>query len=696
MEKKYIKDLIKIFDSVMEELRGNPYVAFLMFQKDIEIGRVSDTNAVSTQNNNAAFDIYEIMWLATVEKIQFIKVNTADNSQFAEHVMGIFTGPRNAGPSEAFGNPDQSWMLKRIATLKKEFAENLNKIGDENGIPFHSVAKMYHLLVYCMAYTEFEDDILSQYPDASDDFWQIQVPEGLSDARKEDIVEKVWGKIRKLFIECIHVFIFTGALETLYLTALYQKDGLETTKTRLLLTAVDKRLADTIRAINTETDLQEFFRNNLFCFIDSLINIAESFKRYIDLAAFKKMLKTMVPIAFDPHFSNIYGDQDIKTENKEFAKEQAGNDDSKRKNSDKKSKNKADDDRSNEFARNLKAFKLIAMNDFSHKLTTSTGMVQTYELRGDPLNFVKYIQRSFNNLTKKFYSDHLAEVTKAKCDMSKRQLNRYNNNLKKGDYDYLLTGEDRKSESIYELINDGNASIFREIRNIENFKLQHRKPGHLSQNQLISQLSAPIMENFILREFKPPNTPQRLLSVISSAGYAVPEELFGYNDDLPEEFSYNTESKDMLAVELINLILETCDFADGVIRAMPELLFSNEVKNLISKTQPFRKLEYFDLSDDEKRSIKSLNRLILEEVHSDVTPRGSRSNFFSKEYGIDFVDISRSTYITILRKLISDGKLQVIKEGQTNYYPVDRQYIANVARLISEHQKNKRNKKSVS
>jgi len=402
----------------------------------------------------------------------------------------------------------------------------------------------------------------------------------------------------------------------------------------------------------------------------------------------------MVPISFDHRFSNIYEDQDIKTENKDFARDQEGYKDSEKNITYKKNRNK-DDDRYLEIDRNRNVFKFIAMKDFAHKLATSTGMVQTYKLQGNPLIFVKYIQRSFNNLTRNYYRKHLAEVTNAKCGTSKRQLNRYNNKLQKGDYDHLFTGEDRKPESIYELINDGNASIFREIRNIESFKLHHRKPGHLSQNQLISQLSAPIMEKFILREFKPPNTPQRLLSVISSAKYPVPEELFGYNDDLPEEFSDYHDGKASHVVDLINIILEMPDFADGVIKVMPNFVFSNNVNNLITETKSSRKPQYFALSDNEKRSIKTLNRLVLEELHPNVTPKGSRTNFFSKEYGIDFVDLSRSTYISILRKLISDGKLQVVKEGQTNYYPVDRQYIANIARLISEHQKNKRNKKSV-
>ena len=235
--KKQTEDPIYLNDREMKYLQGNPYVAFLLRQIDQELGRMSYTEAISTQNTNATFDQYEIMWLATDDKSDLFWFNMPDNRQFAEHVMRIFTGSPDNDHAEVFGDPDQSWMLKRIASLKKDFAENLKKISEEYGIPFNSVVKMYHLLVYCMAYTEFEDDIISQYPDAPDDFWQIQVPVGLSDAGTENFVIKVWGRIRKLFIECIHVFVFTGALESLYLTALYKKDGLEPTKTRLLSTA---------------------------------------------------------------------------------------------------------------------------------------------------------------------------------------------------------------------------------------------------------------------------------------------------------------------------------------------------------------------------------------------------------------------------------------------------------------------------
>jgi hypothetical protein len=629
--KKQTEDPIYLNDLEMKYLRGNPYVAFLLRQIDQELERMSNTEAISTQNANTTFDQYEFSKLSTDDKIDFFWFNMPDNRQFAEYVMRIFTGSPNNDSEETFGDPDQSWMLKRIASLKKKFAENLIKISEEYGLPFNSVAKMYHLLVYCMAYTEIEDDILSQYPDAPDDFWQILVPAGLSDTEREDIVVNAWGRIRKLFIECIHVFVFTGALETLYLTALYQKDGLEPTKDRILSTAFDEGLADVIGAIHSENDLQEFFRNNLFCFIDGLINIAKSFKSYLDLTALKKLRINMK-------------NSKINIRDKAF-------------------------------------FKYSSIKDFSHRLNKSNGMLQKYNLKGNPHNLVKYTQSTFNNLSRNYNKNHFEELAKEKFGISKRQLDRYNKNLKKGNYDHLLTGEDRRPESIYDI----SDNEFMAIREIENLKLQHRKDGYLSQNQLISTLTASSMDGFELKEFIPPHSPQQVIEIILKAGYAVPLEFSEYNDDDTSR-----------AVDLLNFILEMPDFIDGVIIVKPDFLFSNDVNKRIIETEPFRKLDFDKLPANAKRSIKTLNRLVLEQIHPDVTPKGSRTNFFSKEYGIDFVDISRSTYITILRKLICDGKLQVIKEGQTNYYPVDRQYISNVARLISEHQKNKRNKKSVS
>ena len=148
------------------------------------------------------------------------------------------------------------------------------------------------------------------------------------------------------------------------------------------------------------------------------------------------------------------------------------------------------------------------------------------------------------------------------------------------------------------------------------------------------------------------------------------------------------------AVDLLNFILEMSDFARWSYKGEPDFVFSNDVKNRIIETESFRKNDFDELPENKKRSIKTLNRLVLEEIHPDVTPKGIKMNSFSRKYNINFSDMSRSTYNTIIRKLIADGKIQVEKEGQTNFYPAKPEYIANVACHISEHQKNKRNKKS--
>ena len=113
-------------------------------------------------------------------------------------------------------------------------------------------------------------------------------------------------------------------------------------------------------------------------------------------------------------------------------------------------------------------------------------MLQKYNLKGDPHNLVKYTQSTFNNIARNYYKKHFEEVTKEKFGISKRQLDRYNKNLKKGDYDQLFISKDLKPRSIYDLTDNE----FKSIREIENLKLQHRKDDYLSQNQLISILTA--------------------------------------------------------------------------------------------------------------------------------------------------------------------------------------------------------------
>jgi hypothetical protein len=142
------------------------------------------------------------------EKLTFMEISTDDDLLFKEHIIRIFTGTTNNVPANSMtkSDPEESWMLRRITTLKKDFARGLLRISTDKGnkIPFVSIVKMYHLFVYLMAYTDIDDEIIDQYPDYTDDLWDIQISSNTPNDQRDTIVVDVWNSIHELFIECVY------------------------------------------------------------------------------------------------------------------------------------------------------------------------------------------------------------------------------------------------------------------------------------------------------------------------------------------------------------------------------------------------------------------------------------------------------------------------------------------------------------
>lgn len=127
-----------------------------------------------------------------------------------------------------------------------------------------------------------------------------------------------------------------------------------------------------------------------------------------------------------------------------------------------------------------------------------------------------------------------------------------------------------------------------------------------------AELAVPIqLENgsmdFSEEEFKPPLTIDALCSAINQDNYG-----------LSLKAKFNT-------IEWLNELLKETDFYDKIHNKKLSIEFSGAVKHLIKKTKAWHSKNFSDLSIKGQNTIKSLNRLILEETYLKETPQSLKN-----------------------------------------------------------------------
>lgn len=97
-------------------------------------------------------------------------------------------------------------------------------------------------------------------------------------------------------------------------------------------------------------------------------------------------------------------------------------------------------------------------------------------------------------------------------------------------------------------------------------------------------------------------------------------------------------------IERLNELLENSDFIDRVRAKKPSSNISKKITDLENKTKDFKGKNFDMLSDENKNTIKKMNRLLLEEIYPKVTPKRREKRTFSVWKGKDklfFYDDSR-------------------------------------------------------
>ncbi len=153
-------------------------------------------------------------------------------------------------------------------------------------------------------------------------------------------------------------------------------------------------------------------------------------------------------------------------------------------------------------------------------------------------------------------------------------------------------------------------------------------------------------------------SPGEVLRLLTIYNYIFSEKCF-YLD----EFNYNSLSVDTLTnainsdlngaighdlkPEDINEILTIPDLFDKYQKIKPDMHYSEYVMNLVKVTEEIRKEDVMDLDEHSQSWIECINRLLIEEIYPDLSPKMSSrelafSNYESEYYF--FIEIDESPY----------------------------------------------------
>jgi hypothetical protein len=473
------EDPIHIYNPYTRYFKNNIYLFEFLKQLDQSLLKLKVSNQ-SDQINSLT--MHDISSLANIRKNDFIYFDIQNFDVYVSYIIDLF----GSSSIQVSPTPDQldkkSWIAEQVTSLSNDFADCIYKLSNINKLPILSTIRLYHYLIYGItASTDLYDQ-----NNWWDYFREIQVQQNLSEDKKWNSVITVWVGVRDLFIECLCVFLATAGLETIYITALYRKEGLEKTKEYLQETVFDTQLIKCIQKINTENDLKNYFRTYLFDFIYTGINIGRSLKVYLSRSAKRAVERNNTPIIFDPIFSprsfettdeDDESFQDDKIVNKDFAFEQNRLSTERKKSKDNDLKRTEKDNFTDETI-----FK------FSLNICNKKGYLHKYKLSGNPDNIIHYTQKIFSNLMISYSRKHYDDVMKAKTGVGVRQLKRYNKEMLNGAFDELLGDPKSRPKTISEIISDEHINDFNAIRKFKEKRQRHEKDGYVTQNQLIKTL----------------------------------------------------------------------------------------------------------------------------------------------------------------------------------------------------------------
>jgi hypothetical protein len=641
---KHKGSLINIFSENMFLFTGNPYVAFMFQQIDFELQKLIN-NKKDSDDSDAYFDSFDLKKVVSV-----LLLSNPKDSKFREHVNRIF---KNLPVKDNFNLKDsdyeKSWMLKRIKTLKIDFAQKLNGISETEKIPLSSIVRIYHYFLYYDYFIikptgkespapsnigikdmfdrflkakshESRKKYLSELAsigqlsenknDPPDEFRLINIPKNLSEEAQEESVITAWKKIRNLFIENLYVFVFVGALETLILTATYKSEGIEKIKEKLLLTAFNADMEKKIKAISSKAKLKSFFKDNLYCFSECLIDFIKSYGKFSENKAnTREIIELMESLDLYEKGDLIEVETALKNKEKILF----------------------------EYLHIELSPQLL---DFCEK---KSGALQKYELTGKPDKLRGYIYRILANFIKTLSKFSFNKFLVKEFGISVSTFKRYNKKYQNGHYDHLFNNFGQKPESLYEIVNDDKYKVFFDMINFEEEKRKvHFKDGFLTQKDLILEIFGERTVSFKEIEFKSTEEGDHdvfmLIEDIKKANLFENNKINDHIDykslnnisdvdnsfsdidddgnsfsDIDDDGNSSSNSDDPIdksntrsaqidkCIDLLNNLLDMPNLYDEFGKKMPKMKLSQFLTDLVEITKPLRqKKNYNDLLENEQ------------------------------------------------------------------------------------------------
>jgi DNA-binding NtrC family response regulator len=86
-------------------------------------------------------------------------------------------------------------------------------------------------------------------------------------------------------------------------------------------------------------------------------------------------------------------------------------------------------------------------------------------------------------------------------------------------------------------------------------------------------------------------------------------------------FQIGARASDERAIEELNEVLRLPWFSDMVIKKRPSVVQTEYIRKLISDSEQYRKKTFSELTVDQKKLIKKLNRMVMETVYAKTCPK---------------------------------------------------------------------------
>lgn len=370
-------------------------------------------------------------------------------------------------------NQKQSWIIKRIMSLSKQFADRIASISEEKRIPIRSLLQIYLLMT---RFNEHIEDVLKNPPMVY--FQEIEIPAGTLPEERDKFVSDVWQKVYHLLVESFWVLIITGMVEFINIWFRLEEKNLEDNTLYLLHTAPYVAMEDRISNIKSIAELKKYVGDEFKEFIVFLEFFLNNTRQKIKTIVEKRINLVKPPSKFriDPFMegTSLMQETDVKRENR--LEKAFPLDESKHIKSDSEEDSKFSDSEKISFADEIILLFIEKMRK---------GLLPKYRLQGHPANLIKYISRLFDNISFTIVDRYWNETQKAENLVSSRTLRRWQKEAKEGNLPVTM---DPDHPGVFREMRFFSEDEIDEIRKYNERKRRHETQHYLTQNQLIEAL----------------------------------------------------------------------------------------------------------------------------------------------------------------------------------------------------------------